>query len=110
MMILKVKALKILQRQIDEIARVIPFHSESPVFIKWLRDTEIAIDNIFTSETRHWKDFGAIDFYSPTLNQEGLSGRESFAAGLNLAQTILQSFMVSFQKFMDSQIRESWVN
>lgn len=68
--------------------------TRSPEFTKWRRDTEVAIERIFGTETRHIRDFKEIH-YSPAATTSSASDTyylECYQRGIDRACAILQSF------------------
>ena len=106
-MIAKSDAIAILKRRIDEIS-TIRDKGRSPEFNKWRRDTQIAIENIFGSTTRHLKDFNGID-YSPgfwssfTPDSEF---QEAYFDGLDDAEHILSSMIDEIEVYWDTSVAE----
>ena len=107
-MIAKSDAIAILKRRIDEIS-TIRDKGRSPEFNKWRRDTQIAIENIFGSTTRHLKDFNGID-YSPgfwssfTPDSEF---QEAYFDGLDDAEHILSSMIDEIEVYYGTRL---WLN
>ncbi|BAZ51710.1 hypothetical protein NIES4103_43680 [Nostoc sp. NIES-4103] len=88
----KEKAISILKRQIKIIDSLKSEHSFSTNFKKWQRDTEIAIERIFGSNTRHLQDFNKIE-YIPLLATSTIEYYEAYRYGLENARSVLQSMI-----------------
>jgi hypothetical protein len=98
---IKEDALNKLQRQrdlIDELKLKPRFSQE---FNKWCRDTEIAIEKIFGSDTRQIEDFKKIDYIMPVLafyaTEQGLD--QDFISGLDDAKTVLESLIQEIDEY-----------
>lgn len=100
-MMTKEKAIDILTQQvnlIDDLKNQQPF---SELFKKWRRDTEIAIEKIFGSNTRHVEEFNSIP-YHPLLIMEYTpesEHQEAFYKGLDDARSILQSMIGEIKEY-----------
>jgi hypothetical protein len=97
----KEDALHKLQRQRDLIddLKLKPIFSQE--FKKWCRDTEIAIEKIFGSDTRQIEDFKKIDYIMPVLafyaTEQGLD--QDFISGLDDAKTVLESLIQEIDEY-----------
>jgi len=102
-MLSKAEALAVLRRQIQRIDDVKMRPRLSPEFQKWKRDTEIAIENIFGTNTRHSEDFGGIRYglgAFTNLTPES-AFEEAFRSGLEDARAVLQSFIDEVSEYWD---------
>lgn len=93
-----------LERQIiaiDSLARGPRF---SPEFKKWRRDTEVAIEKIFGTGTRHLEDFTGISYDLAAFVSTTPESRfeERFREGLANARSILQSLI--------DEVDEYWID
>src|SRR5215207_265703 len=61
----KARAKEILQGLINRIEGLKALHAAHEQFNRWKRDTEVAIENIFSSDSRHIKDFQRITYWPP---------------------------------------------
>lgn len=97
----KANALEKLRRQRDAVAQIPPSTS-SPEFIKWKRDTEVAIANVFGGQTRHGKEFDEISYGLMVISSETPDSAFADACrdGLKHAKVMLQS--------MVDEIKEYW--
>lgn len=94
-MLSKTDAVAKIQLQIDAIATLRQKPMFSSDFDKWQRDTEIAIEKIFGSDTRHTEDFTGIS-YSFSFGFSGTPDSEyqrRYLEGLETAKSILQSML-----------------
>lgn len=96
------KAKQLLNRQIEE-SKTIPkdVNAASPIFQKWARDTEIAIEKIFSDSTRHLDDFNAIHFTAGHYYTGQPSDAHEVACqnGLERARAILSSMIDEIDKY-----------
>jgi hypothetical protein len=79
----------------------------SPEFAKWHRDTEVAIEKIFSANSRHVADFQDIDFSLLVWSTNTPKHRfqDAYARGLKKADAILQSMVDEIRDFeFDSDI------
>jgi REase_DpnII-MboI len=112
-MLSKIDAVAKIQLQINAIALLRQQPRFSPDFDKWQRDTEVAIEKIFGSETRHIKDFKSISYISPfgfsgisySGDQNSFSGTPDsedinrYLEGLEKAKSILQSMLEEVDEY-----------
>ena len=98
----KSTALEKLKRQLD-LADQIP--RGSPAFHHWHRNTELAIEHIFGSDTRHLKDFRAVSYRpsSYSLTNPNPAFESAFYAGLRAAKAILTSMMDEIEEYWPEQ-------
>lgn len=99
----KVKAKELLQKSIDSIPKLEQQSADSDQFTKWRRDTEVAIEHIFSADSRHIGDFNAISYWPmPTLFTTARPGRPAprqkdprpdYLRGLGEARVVLQSMI-----------------
>lgn len=90
-----------LQRQIDRLMALTCSFADDPAFIKWKRDTELAIKHIFETGTRHLKDFDDISFtpFSYSMVDPDPEWRRAFQRGRSEADAILQSMIEELQEY-----------
>jgi hypothetical protein len=97
----KEDALQKLQRQRDLIDDLKWKPRYSQDFKKWRRDTEIAIEKIFGSDTRQIEDFKKIDYIMPALalyaSEQELE--QEFISGLDDAKTVLESLIQEIDEY-----------
>src|SRR5580658_7491218 len=89
------KAKQLLRRQIELTKSLDGFEAFAPVFKKWKRDTEIAIEMIFGKQSRHLEDFNEIT-YTCGVYFSGMAEDADVRAcrsGLATACQILQSMI-----------------
>jgi hypothetical protein len=97
----KEEAIEKLQRQLQLIDGLISKPKFSQDFQKWQRDTEIAIERIFGSETRHLKDFTQIH-YSLLIASNLTSEQDyinAFRRGLESARSLLESLIQEVEDY-----------
>jgi hypothetical protein len=95
------KAKQLLTRQIEATGKLDGMEAASPEFIKWKRDTEIAIEKIFGSSSRHLPDFQAISF-SSGVYYSGMPDDADIKAcrgGIADARQILQSMIEEISEY-----------
>jgi hypothetical protein len=105
-MLSKIRAIEKLQTQIDQIPIVKSKQYGSPEFTKWRRDTQVTIENIFGSSTRHIKDFNDIEylcFYSS-------SEQKDFVEGLMKAESVIKSMIDEINDFWNDSPSMPTVN
>ena len=98
----KTTAVTRLKRAHDRISDLESSSSSSADFKKWKRDTEIAIQNTFGGNSRHFKEFRAIH-YAPRIVVTGMPRsvyQTAYSGGLQSARTLLVS--------MIDEINEYW--
>ncbi len=104
-MVSKEKAIEKLNQQIAAIPELKKKVRFSPEFKKWERDTQVLIQKIFGEETRHTKDFGNIHFslrVASTSTPDSARQR-AYQAGLDNAESILQSFIDEVKSYWDDR-------
>ena len=89
----KDKSLERLHAALKAIANLKELDSRTSSFVKWRRDTEVAIANTFGSESRHVQDFTQIRFSRIP---------QSYVRSLESAASVLES--------MIDEIKEYWVD
>lgn len=70
-------------------------------FKKWHRDTEVAIEHVFGTDTRHSQDFKKIQ-YSLNVFFSGMPDskfQESYQRGINTAITVIDSFINEIEEY-----------
>jgi len=115
-MLSKEQAIEKLQRQSVLISDLKTKPSRSPEFKKWHRDTEVAIEKSFGSDTRHLKDFNNIS-YSPWALSTSTSDYEfenKYHRGLDEAREVIQSFIDELAEYdaehLNSEISVNAIN
>jgi predicted nucleotide-binding protein len=75
----------------------------SPHFKKWLRDTQVAIEHIFGSDSRHVKDFNGIHYSLGMYTDATPESRfqEAYVNGLDNARAILQSMIDEISEYWE---------
>ena len=91
------RAIAILKRQCAAIERLRSpgFSDSSPEFTKWRRDTEVAVQKIFGSDSRHSADFSGIRYslMAFTTITPASEFYEAYLHGLDKAHAILSSMI-----------------
>lgn len=103
----KGKALELLRKQVNSIRGLKKLNTSSPKFLKWNRDTKVAIQFIFAKSKKHLKDFEAVSFspqvlaFLPEDPPDKLEQEFAceYAKGLVQAQNILQSMLEEIETF-----------
>jgi hypothetical protein len=95
------KAKELLSRQIEQTKSLDGFEAYAPVFKKWHRDTEIALEKIFGKQSRHLEDFNEIT-YTCGVYFSGMAADADVKAcrgGLANARQILQSMIEEISEY-----------
>src|SRR5208283_2741255 len=105
-MVTKSDAIAILKRRIEEINSVRTKPRFSPEMKKWHRDTQIAIENIFGSTTRHLNDFNAISYRPGILSSSTMDStlQERYLKGLDDAEHILSSMIDEIEEYWGASV------
>jgi hypothetical protein len=99
---------------IDRLDKLPPyqFKGDNSSFIKWYRDTEIAIENIFGQKTRHINDFKGVRFnlsvVTPSTQQSDYIKQNSM--GRANAKVILSSLVDEITEYWTDNIGEETIN
>jgi pyrimidine deaminase RibD-like protein len=110
----KARAKEILQGLIDKIEDLRGWHDGSEQFTRWRRDTEVAIEKIFSSDSRHIKEFRSISYWPPppmavVARRDGTiwppppNPKPYYLAGLNEAKVILESMIGEVDIFWEDE-------
>ncbi len=104
-MVPKEKAKEILKRQIEAIKELWKKPHFGPDFKKWDRDTQVAIENIFTPSSRHIVDFTSINYILSIWgnNTPESEWDEAYRKGLANARSILESMIEEIEDEYDVQ-------
>lgn len=94
-------AIEILERRREEIEKLDRSSYSSPVFEKWNRDTEIAIEKIFGKKSRHTRDYKNINYFSLVFTSRTTESqhREAYLKGLGRAEAILTSMIDEIKEY-----------
>lgn len=111
----KIRAINILERHIVAIEDLRNLRIYRSNFLKWKRDTEIAIENIFGCDSRHITDFKNVSYsvtfgnsfsYNMSTGETSYSEQEreeksnkAFLNGLELAELVLKSFTQEIEDY-----------
>jgi predicted nucleotide-binding protein len=97
----KQKIIAKLNECIDALKSINAARMSDPAFKKWRRDTEVGLEHLFGTDTRHLRDFRGVSFtpgsYSMT-NPEPAFAR-AFANGRASAEALLQSMIGEVQEY-----------
>ncbi|HEY8159800.1 MAG TPA: hypothetical protein VIF10_13960 [Methylobacter sp.] len=90
------------ERLNDQIGMIPQLQRESSEFKKWLRDTEVVIERLFGSDTRHLCDFKKVSYSPSSYNMYNPEPAmtQAFYNGLNDYKAVLSS--------MVDEIEECW--
>jgi len=104
----KDQGIRILEKRRDEISNVRGSSTSSSQFTKWKRDTEIAIERVFSEDSRHNDDFKSIRYTPGTfmLDNSDPAYAEALQSGLNQAHAILSSMIDEITEYGPSGERE----
>ena len=93
-----------LRRALNEIPRLQQQSSDSADFKKWKRNTEIAIENSFETESRHVKEFASISYY-PRVFVTGMdpSYQKYYLGGLQSASVVLESMIEEVEEYWQDE-------
>lgn len=104
----KSKAIERLNIARNEIPKLKSCPRFSTEFGKWLRNTEVAIENTFGKENRHIKDFTNIS-YSLSIyhsNTPDYRFQQRYVGGLESAATVLESMIEEIEEYWDDEKKE----
>ena len=95
------RALEILNRQLNEISSLRNQVRFSRDFKKWQRDTEIAIEKIFSVGSRNAQDFQGIAYTPSTYSMDNPDPafNKAFLRGLESAEAVLASMMDELRNY-----------
>ena len=98
----KTEAMRRLQVALEKIPDLKKLESDSPEFGKWRRNTRIAIENVFGTESEHINEFTNMYFSLPafTSSTSDWEFQEYYISALDRATALLES--------MSEEIREYW--
>ena len=106
------RAIEILERQRKTARELQSANAYSPEFEKWRRDTEIAIERIFSSDSRNVSDFLDIQ-YSLSFFTNGTpesAFQSAYVSGLKEADAILLSMIDEIREYSVGQTNETPVS
>ena len=96
----KAEAIKRLRRALDAISALKQCQPDSPAFIKWRRDTEIAIVNTFVKEDRHIADFKSVYYGQGEWSSEiTVEQQRDYWKGLDSATAVLDSMIDEIEEY-----------
>ena len=95
------KSIEILTRQREATKLLINGSDSTPEFIKWHRDTEVAIEKIFGAQSRNLTDFRNVkyhlSFYTESTTDAEITG--GFNRGLERAAAVLDSMLREIEEY-----------
>lgn len=103
------RAIEILERQREVAQKLQSVQRFSPEFKKWQRDTEIAIERIFSADSRNISDFVDI-YYSLSAFSTGTPDskfQRAYVRGLQEADAILASMIDEIQEYSAGELNET---
>lgn len=106
-MVPKADVLQRLAQQVDKVPPLKRLKPDSPEFRGWHRDTEVLIEQIFGTETRHLGDFKDID-YSPSVSYGDTPDdvyQQAYCSGLDHAAAVLQSMTNEVEQYGNEPAR-----
>ena len=96
-------AIQRLRKALDSIADLKQRSRNSPEFIKWRRNTKIAIAHTFGKDSSHMEDFEGISYslswVSPSITES--DRQQAYIEGLERATAIFQSMIEEVEEFWD---------
>jgi hypothetical protein len=97
----KSKAIEKIERQLKALEYLNVRSASASEFKKWLRDTELAIEYVFGSDTRHLTDFRSVRFNPRRYNitNPTLAFSEALHNGLRHVQALLMSMIEEIQEY-----------
>ena len=99
---LNVKAMNRLRELVQSSHMLVYLTSDSPRFLKWRRDVEVAVRNIYGRGSNQVEEFGNIRF-TPTMVSHGPSRpiqlQEAFQRGLGAARALLLSMIDEIDEY-----------
>ena len=98
----KEQAKKILNDLVERSVKLQRIDRNSTEFVKWERDTETALTNIFGRNTGHLQDFYGIHFSSDIMFAPGSEHQRVYLRGLEESAAILQSMIDEIDQYWSS--------
>jgi hypothetical protein len=100
-MLTKTQAIEKLQRQLTQVDALLRLRRGSPEFKRWHRNTEIALENVFGSDTRHIKDFTSLRYSLGVFSNATPDSafQEAYQRGLANAQQVLRSMIEEITEY-----------
>lgn len=86
----KAKAISRIKEQLAQIDELVEFDCNSSEFIKWKRDTKVALEYIFSGKPKRVREFSSIDFGSFVSSE---FQRHYYRTDLNAARAVLTSML-----------------
>lgn len=102
----KAESLKRLSEQLESIHRLKTLRPHSPEFALWKRNTRVAIENIFGTETPQVREFDDISYHRLSLMLGGppVDHGPAYRRGLESAETLLKSMIHEIESYWDDDI------
>lgn len=97
----KAEAKNKLEALIKQAQPLLEIKSNSQDFKKWHRKSEIAIEQIFSADTRHYQDFQDISYslFAFTSNTPNSAFEDAYKEGILTAISILESFIDEIDEY-----------
>ena len=105
----KSRAVKRLEKSLNEIPTLEKIKEGSPEFTKWVRNTEVAIARTFGENARHVEDFNSISFSLGAIDASTteFEFQRAYIRGLKDAGSILESMIEEIQEYWEDDDSES---
>lgn len=102
-MVLRKQAIKNIESLISRVDEIRGLRPRSPQFIKWKRDTEVALEHIFGKKSRHISDFKQIRYYPSmySINKPDHKFEQYYVESLENAEHILISMIDEIQEYWE---------
>ena len=98
----KSKALERLRRGLDAIPDLKNLRYDSPEFMKWRRNTRVAINNTFGNASSYIADFQNIYFYNVFAGDDS-SNRAAYLEGLESVASVLESMIEEVKEYWEDE-------
>lgn len=96
----RAEAVKKLKRQQGALRSLNAVSISSPEFKKWERDTEVALENIFGTESRHCGDFKSVSYLGGLyVGATDADFEQAFHKGTKDADVLLQSMIEEIEEY-----------
>ena len=103
----KSKAIKRLQKAVDQIPSLTELSTDSPEFNKWHRSTRIAIRNTFVQYPDYVREFDSIIFEPRLLHADYEIWDPGYESGLEEARALLESMVEEIEEYWQDESASS---
>ena len=105
------RAIEIIERQRQAIPHLKQCENGSPEFTKWHRDTEIALERIFSVGSRNIEDFKDVGYHLSvwTSSTSDSAFHQAYVRGLNQADAVLMSMVDEIKDYAIDEKHQSLV-